>query len=189
MVVCAPSRSSRSAIYMPIFARPPVSRARLPVRSAAGLAARAVLLRRTSGTAGGRRRRPRRSGLADVAGPRPLQDARRSRCLRRRRSSAKTLAVSSSIRPGAPVAVASVTAVSCAVFAARRSWRAALLDRLVDARRWHAASAIASGWSTGSLSNSTSTSRAICRRAGSISFTVGTVQALLPGPPWYDRHC
>ncbi len=33
MVVCAPSRSSRSAMYMPILARPPVSRARLPVRS------------------------------------------------------------------------------------------------------------------------------------------------------------
>lgn len=33
MVVCAPSRSSRSAMYMPIFARPPVSSARLPVRS------------------------------------------------------------------------------------------------------------------------------------------------------------
>jgi hypothetical protein len=29
----APSRSSRSAMYMPIFARPPVSRARRPVRS------------------------------------------------------------------------------------------------------------------------------------------------------------
>ncbi len=34
MVVCAPSRSSRSAMYMPILARPPVSRARLPLRSA-----------------------------------------------------------------------------------------------------------------------------------------------------------
>ena len=33
IVVCAPSRSSRSAMYMPIFARPPVSSARLPVRS------------------------------------------------------------------------------------------------------------------------------------------------------------
>ncbi len=33
IVVCAPSRSSRSAMYMPIFARPPVSRARRPVRS------------------------------------------------------------------------------------------------------------------------------------------------------------
>ncbi|CAM5310545.1 hypothetical protein SMICM304S_04972 [Streptomyces microflavus] len=33
MVVCAPSRSSRSAMYMPIFARPPVSSARRPVRS------------------------------------------------------------------------------------------------------------------------------------------------------------
>ena len=34
IVVCAPSRSSRRAMYMPILARPPVSRARLPVRSA-----------------------------------------------------------------------------------------------------------------------------------------------------------
>ncbi len=34
IVVWAPSRSSRSAMYMPILARPPVSRARLPVRSA-----------------------------------------------------------------------------------------------------------------------------------------------------------
>ena len=33
MVVWAPSRSRRSAMYMPIFARPPVSSARLPVRS------------------------------------------------------------------------------------------------------------------------------------------------------------
>jgi hypothetical protein len=33
MVVSAPSRSSRSAMYMPIFARPPVSSARRPVRS------------------------------------------------------------------------------------------------------------------------------------------------------------
>ena len=33
IVVCAPSRSSRSAMYMPIFARPPVSSARLPARS------------------------------------------------------------------------------------------------------------------------------------------------------------
>ncbi|SLJ82290.1 Uncharacterised protein [Mycobacteroides abscessus subsp. abscessus] len=33
MVVCAPSRSSRSAMYIPILARPPVSSARLPVRS------------------------------------------------------------------------------------------------------------------------------------------------------------
>ena len=33
IVVCAPSRSSRSAMYMPIFARPPVSSARRPVRS------------------------------------------------------------------------------------------------------------------------------------------------------------
>jgi hypothetical protein len=33
IVVCAPSRSNRSAMYMPIFARPPVSRARRPVRS------------------------------------------------------------------------------------------------------------------------------------------------------------
>ena len=33
IVVCAPSRSRRSAMYMPIFARPPVSSARLPVRS------------------------------------------------------------------------------------------------------------------------------------------------------------
>jgi hypothetical protein len=33
IVVCAPSRSRRSAMYMPILARPPVSRARLPVRS------------------------------------------------------------------------------------------------------------------------------------------------------------
>ncbi len=33
-VVCAPSRSSRSAMYMPILARPPVSSARLPLRSA-----------------------------------------------------------------------------------------------------------------------------------------------------------
>jgi hypothetical protein len=32
-VVCAPSRSSRTAMYMPIFARPPVSSARRPVRS------------------------------------------------------------------------------------------------------------------------------------------------------------
>ena len=34
IVVCAPSRSSRNAMYMPIFARPPVSSARRPVRSA-----------------------------------------------------------------------------------------------------------------------------------------------------------
>ena len=33
MVVWAPSRRSRSAMYMPIFARPPVSRALRPVRS------------------------------------------------------------------------------------------------------------------------------------------------------------
>ena len=33
IVVCAPSRSSRSAMYIPIFARPPVSSARRPVRS------------------------------------------------------------------------------------------------------------------------------------------------------------
>ena len=33
MVRCAPSRSSRRAMYMPIFARPPVSSARRPVRS------------------------------------------------------------------------------------------------------------------------------------------------------------
>ena len=33
IVVCAPSRSSRSAMYMPILARPPVSSARRPVRS------------------------------------------------------------------------------------------------------------------------------------------------------------
>ena len=33
IVVCAPSRSSRSAMYMPILARPPVSSALLPVRS------------------------------------------------------------------------------------------------------------------------------------------------------------
>ncbi len=33
IVVCAPSRSSRSAMYMPIFARPPVSSARRPLRS------------------------------------------------------------------------------------------------------------------------------------------------------------
>ncbi len=33
IVVCAPSRSSRSAMYMPIFARPPVSSARRPRRS------------------------------------------------------------------------------------------------------------------------------------------------------------
>ncbi len=33
IVVCAPSRSSRSAMYIPILARPPVSSARLPVRS------------------------------------------------------------------------------------------------------------------------------------------------------------
>ena len=33
MVVWAPSRSSRSAMYMPIFARPPVRSARRPVRS------------------------------------------------------------------------------------------------------------------------------------------------------------
>ncbi len=34
MVVWAPSRSSISAMYIPILARPPVSSARLPVRSA-----------------------------------------------------------------------------------------------------------------------------------------------------------
>ena len=33
IVVCAPSRSSRRAMYIPILARPPVSSARLPVRS------------------------------------------------------------------------------------------------------------------------------------------------------------
>ena len=33
IVVCAPSRSSRSAMYIPIFARPPVSSAWRPVRS------------------------------------------------------------------------------------------------------------------------------------------------------------
>ena len=33
MVVSAPSRRRRSAMYIPIFARPPVSRARRPVRS------------------------------------------------------------------------------------------------------------------------------------------------------------
>jgi hypothetical protein len=33
IVVCAPSRSNRSAMYMPTFARPPVSSARRPVRS------------------------------------------------------------------------------------------------------------------------------------------------------------
>ena len=33
IVVWAPSRSSRSAMYMPIFARPPVSSARRPRRS------------------------------------------------------------------------------------------------------------------------------------------------------------
>ena len=33
MVVWAPSRSRRRAMYMPIFARPPVSSARLPLRS------------------------------------------------------------------------------------------------------------------------------------------------------------
>ena len=33
IVVWAPSRSSRSAMYMPILARPPVSNARRPVRS------------------------------------------------------------------------------------------------------------------------------------------------------------
>ena len=33
IVVWAPSRSSRSAMYIPILARPPVSSARLPVRS------------------------------------------------------------------------------------------------------------------------------------------------------------
>ena len=33
MVVWAPSRSSRSAMYMPILARPPVSSARRPPRS------------------------------------------------------------------------------------------------------------------------------------------------------------
>ena len=33
IVVSAPSRSSRSAMYIPILARPPVSSARFPVRS------------------------------------------------------------------------------------------------------------------------------------------------------------
>ena len=33
IVVWAPSRSSRSAMYIPILARPPVSSARLPLRS------------------------------------------------------------------------------------------------------------------------------------------------------------
>lgn len=47
-VVCAPSRSSRSAMYIPIFARPPVSSARRPVRSV-----RASRLARFSAAHGG----------------------------------------------------------------------------------------------------------------------------------------
>src|SRR6476646_5750320 len=43
IVVWAPSRSRRSAMYMPIFARPPVSRARLPVRSVRAVRAELVV--------------------------------------------------------------------------------------------------------------------------------------------------
>ena len=49
IVVCAPSRSSRSAMYMPIFARPPVSSARRPVRSVR--ASRAGAVQRRAGRA------------------------------------------------------------------------------------------------------------------------------------------
>ena len=130
IVVCAPSRSSRSAMYIPIFARPPVSSARRPRQVGARVAAGVVAAPRRSGRAGGRRRRPRGSAAC-----RRSMRARGSACRRGRRprrAERAARAVSSSMRPGAPVAVAAVTASSLARTAARRVRPAPLLDRLVE---------------------------------------------------------
>ena len=79
--------------------------------------------------------------------------------------------VSSSMRPGAPVAVAAVTALSAAATASRLAWRRAFLTDLkmpAVARR----TATASGCSGGSDSMSASTCRHMLSLSGSIAFTL-----------------
>ena len=80
-------------------------------------------------------------------------------------------AVSSSMRPGAPVAVAAMTARSAAATASRLAWRRAFFTDLkmpAVARR----TATASGCSGGSDSTSASTCRHVLSLSGSIAFTV-----------------
>ena len=97
-----------------------------------------------------------------------------ARCLRRRPTAVDTSgrpAVSSSIRPGAPVAVAAVTAWSAAATASRLAWRRAFFTALkmpAVARR----TATASGCSGGKDSTSASTIRHVLSLSGSIAFTV-----------------
>ena len=97
-----------------------------------------------------------------------------ARCLRWRPTAVETRgrpAVSSSMRPGAPVAVAAMTAWSAAATASRLAWRRAFLTDLnmpAVARR----TATASGCSGGKDSMSASTCRHVLSLSGSIAFTV-----------------
>ena len=134
MVVWAPSRSSRSAMYMPIFARPPVSSARRPVRSVR--ASRRAWLQRRAGRA-----ELVVEGvdlvvalLADVAGAR-LDQRAGGRALRRSRCSGRPW-VSSSIRPGrGGRGRGGDGAVVRPAIASRRSAPAPLLDGLEEPAR------------------------------------------------------
>ena len=107
--------------------------------------------------------------LADVTARGP---ASRVPAVRRRRArhAAADPAVSSSIRPGAPVAVAAVTARSFATIAARRSTRRSRLTVLYK-RAVARLTACASGCSPGNESTSPSTRRQTSRSLGSIPAT------------------
>ena len=100
IVVCAPSRSSRSAMYMPILARPPVSSARLP-REVGALVALGVRHR-----GAGRAQRvvervdQRVVVLADVAAARVDQLAREGTVRLRDQRDAERLVVDAERRAG-----------------------------------------------------------------------------------------
>ena len=109
--------------------------------------------------------------LADVAGPGPAQRAGAG-ALRRRAGAARRWSRRRS-GPGAPVAVAAITARSAALTSARRSRRRrclTALNSLAVAIRTRSAS----GWSAGSASACASTSRQTASRSGSIRSSCNT---------------
>ena len=119
--------------------RAPAGEQRAPAGEVgAGVAPRVVAAPRRPGRAGGRTRRPRVAALADVAGAR-----RAAACRRVAPVGASTRAagpaVSSSMRPGAPVAVAAVTASSSASDRVAPLLAPALLDASCRGRPWPAA--------------------------------------------------
>jgi transcription elongation GreA/GreB family factor len=95
--------------------------------------------------------------------------------------------VSSSIRSGAAVAVAAVTAASAVSFSTCRSRRRRTLT-VLNSRAVARRTARASGWSTGRSSSSANTSRAVASFAGSMPVTRSSLRALRPTPRCAPPH-